>query len=95
MIMIRGFLEILQMADGNETRSFNDFTKVPIGRKRLSSATVSKRLDELTAINAVDEVISRSKTGRRIISYRTTGKGKRILELAGELQKAVGNLKGK
>ncbi len=89
MVMIRGFLEILQMADSNTPKSFTDFTKIYIGKRGLSSATVSKRLDELTAIKAIDEVIDRSKTGRRIISYRTTEKGKRIVELAVELQRIV------
>jgi DNA-binding HxlR family transcriptional regulator len=93
MIMIRGFLEILQMTDGNGQRSFNDFTKISIRKRRLSSATVSKRLDELTGIKAIEEVVSKSKTGRRIISYKTTDKGRRILELADELNKAIGTPK--
>ncbi len=89
MIMLRGFLEILQMADGNEPKSFNDFTKITIGRKRLSSATVSKRLDELTSIKAIEEVINRSKRGRRVITYKTTEKGKRIISLSEEIQQIV------
>jgi len=86
MVMIRGFLEILQMSDGKEPKSFNDFTKISIRKKRLSSATVAKRLDELIAVKAVAEVISKSKSGRRIIAYKTTEKGKRVIELAAELE---------
>jgi DNA-binding MarR family transcriptional regulator len=93
MVMIRGFLEILQMADGNAPKSFNDFTTISIGKRKLSSATVSKRLDKLIAVKAMEEVISRSKTGRRVIAYRTTEKGKRAIKLARELQEifAVSN----
>lgn len=94
MAIIRGVLEILQMANGQEPKSFNDFTRISIKNKRLSSATVSKRLDELAAAQAIKEVIVRSKTGRRAIAYRTTEKGKRIIELAEELQKAL-NLSNK
>ena len=89
MITKRGFLEVMQMADGNEPKSFNDFTKITIRKKRISSATVSKRLDELLAAKIIEEVVKKSKTGRRIIAYRTTEKGKRVLELSKELQEAV------
>ncbi|HII10194.1 MAG: hypothetical protein ABSE71_04150 [Candidatus Micrarchaeaceae archaeon] len=89
MVIIRGFLEILQMSDSDGPRSFNDFTKISIKKRRLSSATVSKRLDELIAVKAIEEVVGRSKTGRRIIAYRATEKGKRVIELARELQEAL------
>jgi len=89
MIMIRGFIEILQMADSSEPKHFNDFTKIAVRKKRLSSATVSKRLDELLALKVIEEVISRSKSGRRIIAYRTTNKGKKVLKLANELQETL------
>ena len=95
MAIIRGVLEMLQLADGHQPKSFNDFTKISIKGKRLSSATVSKRLDELAAVDAIREIIDRSKTGRRIIAYRTTDKGKRIVELATELQDALLNPKSK
>ena len=83
------------MDDSGGPKHFNDFTRISIKNKRLSSATVSKRLDELTEIKAIEEVVSKSKTGRRIISYRATDKGKRILGLAGELNKAIGTPKGR
>jgi DNA-binding HxlR family transcriptional regulator len=95
MVIIRGFLEILQMADSNEPKSFNDFTKISIRKRKLSSATVSKRLDQLIEVNVVEEVVSRSKTGRRTIAYKTTEKGKRVIELARELQAAVTITKAK
>ena len=93
--MIRGVLEILQMADGNEPKSFDDFTRIQIGKGRLSSATVSKRLDSLIAVKVIEEVVVKSKRGRRIIAYRTTGKGKRAIELATELEEAVSAPKAK
>jgi len=95
MVIIRGFLEILEMANSNEARHFNDFTKISIKKKRLSSATVSKRLDELIAVNVLEEVVSRSKTGRRIVAYKTTEKGKRVIRLATELQEALSVPKAK
>ena len=87
--MIRGFMEILQLADGKESKSFNDFTKILIKKRKLSSATVSKRLDELINVKAIEEVVGRSKTGRRTIAYRTTEKGKMVMGLARELQRVT------
>ena len=92
--MIRGFLEMLEMADTAEPKAFNDFTKISVRKKKLSSATVSKRLDELLAMKALEEVITRSRTGRRVIAYRTTEKGRRAIELAKELEALIA-LKGK
>lgn len=89
MVTIRGYLEILEMADSNEPKHFNDFTKISIKKKRLSSATVSKRLDELIKVRVLEEVISRSKTGRRIIAYKTTAKGRKVIALATELNEAL------
>jgi DNA-binding HxlR family transcriptional regulator len=89
MVMIRGYMEILEMADGNEPKHFNDFTKISIAKRKLSSATVSKRLHELLAVNVIELVIHRSKTGRRIIAYKTTEKGKRVIKLARELKEAL------
>lgn len=95
MAIIRGVLEILQMADGNEPKSFNDFTKITVKKKTLSSATVSKRLNELIAVKAMEEVIHRSKTGRRIIAYKTTEKGRKVIQLARELEEALSSPKDK
>ncbi|MHB1830011.1 MAG: hypothetical protein ACYCO0_01325 [Candidatus Micrarchaeaceae archaeon] len=86
MVIIKGYLEILQMANGNAPKSFNDFTTISINGKRLSSATVSKRLDQLISVDALKEVINRSHTGRRIIAYRTTERGRKVIELAEELK---------
>jgi predicted transcriptional regulator len=95
MAIIRGVLEMLQTADGNEPKSFNDFTRISIKGKRLSSATVSKRIDELVGSRVLKEVIIKSKTGRRVIAYKTTEKGKRVVELAKELQEALSGSKTK
>jgi DNA-binding HxlR family transcriptional regulator len=95
MIMIRGVLEILQLANSYGPKSFNDFTKITIKGKRLSSATVSKRINELILDKVIEQTITKSKTGRRIIGYKTTEKGRRVIELARELEEAMGNSKGK
>jgi len=86
MVIKRGFVEILEMASGDTPKSFNDFTKIQVGRSKLSSATVAKRLDMLITVKAIEEVITRSKAGRRVIAYRTTEKGRRATKLAEELK---------
>lgn len=88
MIIKKGFLEILQFAAENTPRNFNDFTKIPIAG-RLSSTTVAKRLKELIAVKALEEVVSRSKSGKRVIAYKTTEKGKKVIVLAKVLQTTV------
>lgn len=90
MVIKRGFLEILQAADSGKPKSFNDFTKIKIGSSTLSSATVSQRLDKLVEVRAIEEMVVRSKTGRRILVYKVTDKGKRIIEMARELEEAFG-----
>jgi hypothetical protein len=89
MAIIKGAMEMLQLADGHEPKSFNDFTKIMIKSRRLSSATVSKRLDSLISVRTMEEIVTRSKAGRRVIAYRTTIKGKRVIELVKELEKAL------
>jgi predicted ArsR family transcriptional regulator len=86
MVMRRGMLETLQLADKRRPTSFIDFTKIRIKNKNLSSATVSKRLDELIAIGAIEEMMARSRAGRRIIAYRTTEHGKKIMTIANGLE---------
>lgn len=86
MITIRGVFDMLKMADESGPKSFNDFTTISINKKRLSSATVSKRLEQLIRIKVIEEVVTRSKTGRRIIGYKTTEKGKRVIVLIKELE---------
>ncbi len=93
MTIIRGVLEILQLANGHEPKSFNDFTRITINNKKLSSATVSKRIDELVSTDILREVVTRSKTGRRVIAYKTTERGKRVIEITKELQKILASHK--
>lgn len=85
----RGFLEILQMADGGESKAFTDFTKIFIKKRRLSSATVSKRLNDLLSAGAIDMMVSESKLGRRTITYRTTEKGRKLIKLGKEFEEAL------
>lgn len=87
MIREKGMLEILQLSDGHAPKRFNDFTRILIRTKKLSSATVSKRLNELLLAGAIEEVIIKSGTGRRIIAYKATEKGRRAIKMAEELIK--------
>ncbi len=89
MITIKGVPEMLRLANSDGPKSFNDFTKITIRNRRLSSATVSKRLDDLIGIRLMEEVVTRSKVGRRIIAYKTTEKGKKVIELLKELEEAL------
>ncbi len=88
MAMTRGILEMLQLAL-YKPKSFTDFTKMRIGERHLSSVTVSKRLDELIITQNMTEVTARSKSGRRIIAYKTTDRGKQVIKLAKELDAAI------
>ncbi len=95
MVIIRGILELLQLADGHGPKSFNDFTKITIKNRHLSSATVSKRISELLAAKTLEEVITKSKSGRRVIAYRTTEKGRKVIEHAKQLEEALATSKTK
>ncbi len=89
MITIKGVQEMLKMASGGDPKSFNDFTRIVIRGKRLSSATVSKRIGDLIRVEVLKEVITRSKAGRRVIAYSTTEKGKRVIRLVEELDEML------
>lgn len=58
---------------------------IVVGKKRLSSATVAKRIDELLKAGTIEEVIVKSRSGRRVVAYRATLKGKRAIKLAEKL----------
>ena len=88
MAITRGYMEILQLSNDNP-RSFSDFTKIPMKKGFLSSATVSRRLDQLISVGALREIIMRSKHGRRIIAYRTTDKGKRVIAIVVQLEEIL------
>lgn len=88
MVAPRGSLQMMALADESPV-SFADFARISIGRKKLSSATVSKRLKEMLTMKILQEVVLRSKSGRRIIGYRTTDRGKKILSLIEELRQTL------
>lgn len=50
---------------------------------------MSKRLKEIVAIKVLEESVIYSKSGRRIIGYSTTDRGRKIIELAKEFEKAI------
>jgi DNA-binding PadR family transcriptional regulator len=60
-----------------------------IKNKRLSSATVSKRLAYLLNAKTLEEVVTKSKSGRRVIAYRTTEKGRKVIMHAKELEESL------
>lgn len=80
---------MLQMANGDVPKSFNNFTTIIVKNRRLSSATVSKRLKELLAVDAIREAITKSKTGRRVITYTTTEKGRKLIKLVKEFNEVI------
>jgi DNA-binding HxlR family transcriptional regulator len=93
MTLSRGVLEIVKLSDSPNPRAFSEFTRITINKRRLSSATVSKRLNELVAIKVLDEVPMRSEKGRRMIGYRITERGMKVLELAHELDSFISHSK--
>lgn len=93
MTIIKGVLEMLELSNNKGPKSFNDFTRISINQKKLSSATVSKRLSELVNAGVMEEVIIKSKTGRRIIAYKTTDKGRLAIKLAKQLKETLTNAK--
>lgn len=88
MVAPRGAIQMMSMADSSPA-SFSDFTGIAIGSKKLSSATVSKRLKDMLAMQVLEEVIQHSKSGRRVIAYKTTSRGKKILALIDELRESM------
>lgn len=93
MTLSRGVLEMIKLSNAADPKSFTDFTHITIKKRKLSSATVSKRLGELVGIKVLDEVPMRSVTGRRIVGYRITERGKKVLELSKELDTVINNPK--
>lgn len=87
MLGKKGAVEILQLIDNHSSKSFSDFVLIVIDKKKLSSATVSKRIDELLAAGTIQELIVKSRTGRRVVAYKATVKGKRTIKLAEKLLK--------
>ncbi len=85
----RGTLEVLQVTEAKELTFFNDIANISVDGKRISSATVSKRLNELINANAIETVITKSKKGRRVIAYKVTGKGRKVIKIANELKEAL------
>ncbi|MGC8479640.1 MAG: hypothetical protein ACP5M9_03155 [Candidatus Micrarchaeia archaeon] len=85
MTFSRGAVEIIRLAQSPIPKSFTDFTKITINKKRLSTATVLKRLNELVKANILEEKVIRSKTGRRVIGYKTTDLGNKVLDILNKL----------
>lgn len=89
MTLPRGSLEILQKIAENGPQCFSDFTELSIDGKELSSATISKRLDELQAIDAIEETVTRSPSGQKAVGYELTGRGERIITIAEQYEEAM------
>jgi DNA-binding HxlR family transcriptional regulator len=87
MLGKKGAIEILQMIDNHSSKRFSDFILIVIKKKKLSSATVSKRISELLSAGTIEEIVVKSTTGRRIVAYRATLKGKKAIKIAEKLLK--------
>jgi DNA-binding HxlR family transcriptional regulator len=87
MLGKKGAVEMLQLIDSHSSKSFSDFVLIVVNKKRLSSATVAKRIDELLAAGTIEEIIVKSPGGRRVVAYKATVKGKRAIKLAEKLVK--------
>jgi len=87
MLGKKGAVEMLQLIDNHSSKSFSDFILIVVNKKRLSSATVSKRIDELLAAGTIQEIVVKSPGGKRIVAYKATVKGKRAIKMAEKLLK--------
>lgn len=88
MTLKRGSLEILQAVQ-EEAKSFSDLEGMEIGGKSLSSATVDKRLKELSAIDAIEEKEIRTDSGRKTTGYVITSRGEKMVEIGEEYREKV------
>lgn len=84
LLLSEGALELLEFLKNTESGHFNDFRSIKNTRtnKQLSANTISSRLKELVEKGAIERVVSSSKTGRNVVAYQITAKGKKALELA-------------
>ncbi len=87
MLGKKGAVEILQLIDNHSYKRFSDFILIVVKKKKLSSATVAKRIDELLAAGTIQEIIVKSESGKRVVAYKATAKGKRAIKLAEKLLK--------
>ncbi len=88
LIIGEGALEILKFLKEVQVGHFNDFRSIKNSRKnkQLSANTISTRLKELVAKNAVERIVSTSKSGRNVVAYKITKKGNLTLDLASKFE---------
>jgi len=84
MTLPKGAVEILKKTEEIGKCSFGDYTDIEIEGENLSSATVNKRLKELVALDALEESVKRSDTGRKTVGYEITQRGQKIVRIAKE-----------
>lgn len=92
MTLPKGSIEILKMTREEQPLSFSDYTDIEIDGENLSSATVNKRLKELTALDALEETVKRSDTGRKTVGYQVTERGEKIIEISDEFEEKMEEL---
>lgn len=89
MTLPKGSIEILKMTKEDPPKSFSDYTEIEIDDENLSSATVNKRIKELVALEALEETVKRSDTGRRTVGYKVTERGEKIVSIAEEFEEKM------
>lgn len=89
MTLPRGSVEILRKTDENGSGTFSEYTEIEIDGKELSSATVSKRLKELVALDALEETVVRTDSGRKTTGYELTERGEKIIRIANEFEQKL------
>ncbi|MFQ3274927.1 MAG: DNA-binding HxlR family transcriptional regulator [Candidatus Nanohaloarchaea archaeon] len=92
MTLPKGAIAILRETK-DEKKSFDDYTDIEIDGEKLSSATVTKRLKELVALDGLEETVIRSDTGRRKVGYEITDRGRKVLKIADEFEEKLGDIK--
>lgn len=92
MTLQKGAVEILKATRDGECSKFSDYTEIEIDGEKLSSATVSKRLKELVALDALEETVVRTDSGRKTTGYELTERGEKIIDIADEFEEKLEEL---
>lgn len=92
MTLPRGTIEILEEIQENGPCCFSDIEGLEVEGSQLSSATVTERLKELQALEAVEKNTMRLDTGRKTDGYEVTERGSKLIDLAEEFRQKLEDL---
>lgn len=65
MEIIKGHLEMLELANHIDPIPLKNFARESVDNLQLKPTSISKRLGELVAIEAIKETVVKTKTGKK------------------------------